>query len=240
MRSLAREDPLLLIGWPLPLNFGLDGRLLLARRWQVFVELIIVIISATRWPWRPRARRPTCAVRKRAATDSFLLRRARLTSSATSSRSSRRHRRRRRRSLRRSEIAPVVCESLGLNLSARSGRGWRSPVRSPRSRVMCACWASGFPYSPKEDHGRLVSSSRLYCRLVCGCICALDIPGAGCPRWDSNPPPNVVEPALLLARDVQSAVPYLRSSVLLHASRRRSQCAVCCFLWIGSGVIQFP
>ena len=27
--------------------------------------------------------------------------------------------------------------------------------------VVCACWASGFPYSPKEDHGRLVSSSRL-------------------------------------------------------------------------------
>ena len=88
-------------------------------------------------------------------------RRARLTSSATSSRSSRRRRRRQRRSLRRSEVAPVVCESLGLHLSVRSGRGCRSPVWSPRSGVVCACWASGFPYSPKEDHGRLVSSSRL-------------------------------------------------------------------------------
>ena len=88
-------------------------------------------------------------------------RRARLTSSATSSRSSRRRRRRQRRSLRRSEVAPVVCESLGLHLSVRSGWGCRSPVWSPRSGVVCACWASGFPYSPKEDHGRLVSSSRL-------------------------------------------------------------------------------
>ena len=88
-------------------------------------------------------------------------RRARLTSSATSSRSSRRRRRRQRRSLRRSEVAPVVCESLGLHLSVRSGRGCRSPVWSPRSGVVYASWASGFPYSPKEDHGRLVSSSRL-------------------------------------------------------------------------------
>ena len=69
---------------------------------------------------------------------------------------------------------------------------------------------------------------------------ALDVPGAGCPRGGSTPPPGVVESALLLARDVQSAVPCLRSSVLLHASRRRLQCAVCCFRWIGSGVFQFP
>ena len=71
-----------------------------------------------------------------------------------SSRSSRRRRRHRRRSLRPSEIAPVVCESLGLDLSVRSGRGCRSPVWFPRSGVVCACWASGFPYSPKNDHGR--------------------------------------------------------------------------------------
>ena len=37
VRSLAREDPRVLIGWPLPLDFGLDGRLLLAWRWQVYV-----------------------------------------------------------------------------------------------------------------------------------------------------------------------------------------------------------
>ena len=55
-----------------------------------------------------------------------------------------------------------------------------------------------------------------------------------------TPPPGVVESALLLARDVQSAVPYLRSSGLLHASRRRLQRAVCCFRWIGSGVFPFP
>ena len=77
-------------------------------------------------------------------------------------------------------------------------------------------------------------------RSVCDCVRVLDVPGAGCPRGGSTPPPGVVESALLLARDVQSAVPYLRSSVLLHASRRRLQCAVCCFLWIGSGVFQFP
>ena len=77
-------------------------------------------------------------------------RRARSTRSATSSRSSRRRRRRRCRLLRRSEIAPVVCESLGLGLSVRSGRGCRSPAWSPRSGVVSACWASGFPYSPKK------------------------------------------------------------------------------------------
>ena len=36
MRPLAR-DPRVLIGWPLPLGFGLDGRLLLARRGRVYV-----------------------------------------------------------------------------------------------------------------------------------------------------------------------------------------------------------
>ena len=36
VRPLAR-DPRVLIGWPLPLGFGLGGRLLLARRGQVYV-----------------------------------------------------------------------------------------------------------------------------------------------------------------------------------------------------------
>ena len=36
VRPLAR-DPWVLIGWPLPLGFGLDGRLLLARRGRVYV-----------------------------------------------------------------------------------------------------------------------------------------------------------------------------------------------------------
>ena len=36
VRPLAR-DPQVLIGWPLPLGFGLDGRLLLARRGRVYV-----------------------------------------------------------------------------------------------------------------------------------------------------------------------------------------------------------
>ena len=36
VRPLAR-DPRVLIGWPLPLSFGLDGRLLLARRGRVYV-----------------------------------------------------------------------------------------------------------------------------------------------------------------------------------------------------------
>ena len=90
-------------------------------------------------------------------------RRARSTSSATSSRSSRRRRRRRRRSLRRSEIAPVVCGSLRVPRSGpigqvRSGMSISRLVSS--SGVVCACWASGFPYSPEKD-GRLVSSSRL-------------------------------------------------------------------------------
>ena len=39
-RPLAR-DPRVLIGWPFPLGFGLDGRLLLARRGRVYVEFII-------------------------------------------------------------------------------------------------------------------------------------------------------------------------------------------------------
>ena len=36
VRSLAR-GPRVLIGWPLPLGLGLDGRLLLARRGRVYV-----------------------------------------------------------------------------------------------------------------------------------------------------------------------------------------------------------
>ena len=36
VRPLAR-DPRVLIGWPFPLGFGLDGRLLLARRGRVYV-----------------------------------------------------------------------------------------------------------------------------------------------------------------------------------------------------------
>ena len=77
-------------------------------------------------------------------------------------------------------------------------------------------------------------------RSVCDCIRVLDVPGAGCPRGGSTPPPGVVESALLLARDVQSSVPYLRSSVLFHASRRRLQCAVCCFRWIGEWGVSVP
>ena len=33
----ATAAPRVLIGWPLPLGFGLDGRLLLARRGRVYV-----------------------------------------------------------------------------------------------------------------------------------------------------------------------------------------------------------
>ena len=36
VRPLAR-GPRVLVGWPLPLGFGLDGRLLLARRGRVCV-----------------------------------------------------------------------------------------------------------------------------------------------------------------------------------------------------------
>ena len=36
VRPLAR-DPRVLIGWPFPLGFGLDGRLLLARRGRVYI-----------------------------------------------------------------------------------------------------------------------------------------------------------------------------------------------------------
>ena len=41
MRPLAR-DLWVLIGWPLPLGFGLGGRLLLARRGRVYVKFIII------------------------------------------------------------------------------------------------------------------------------------------------------------------------------------------------------
>ena len=37
IHPLARDPPRVLIGWPLPLGFGLDGRLLLARRVRVYV-----------------------------------------------------------------------------------------------------------------------------------------------------------------------------------------------------------
>ena len=78
-------------------------------------------------------------------------------------RSTRRRRRRQCRSLRRGAIAPVVYESLDLDLWSDLVGGSISHLPSwpPRSGVVCACWASGFPYFPKEDHGRLVSSSRL-------------------------------------------------------------------------------
>ena len=42
VRPLAR-DLRVLIGWPFPLGFGLDGRLLLARRGRVYVYFIIII-----------------------------------------------------------------------------------------------------------------------------------------------------------------------------------------------------
>jgi len=37
VRPLARDPRVLMIGWPFPLGFGLDGRLLLARRGRVYV-----------------------------------------------------------------------------------------------------------------------------------------------------------------------------------------------------------
>ena len=43
VRPLAR-DPRVLVGWPLPLGFGLGGCLLLARRGRVCVQFIIIII----------------------------------------------------------------------------------------------------------------------------------------------------------------------------------------------------
>ena len=42
VRPLAR-DLRVLIGWPFPLGFGLNGRLLLERRGRVYVSLIIII-----------------------------------------------------------------------------------------------------------------------------------------------------------------------------------------------------
>ena len=44
MRPLAR-DLRVLIGWPFPLGFGLDGRLLLARRGRVYVYFIITRVN---------------------------------------------------------------------------------------------------------------------------------------------------------------------------------------------------
>ena len=114
----------------------------------------------------------------------------------------------------------MVCESLALDLPVRSGRGCRSPVWSPRSGVVCARWASG-PlgfHIPRKRMIMGVSSLLRVSSSVCGCIRALDVPGAGCPAGGRPPPSGVVESVLLLARDVQSAVPYLRSSVLLHCT----------------------
>ena len=42
VRPLAR-DPRVLVGWPFPLGFGLDGRLLLERRGRVYVQFTIII-----------------------------------------------------------------------------------------------------------------------------------------------------------------------------------------------------
>ena len=44
---LARDPRRALIGWPLPLGFGLDGRFLLARRGRIYVQFIIIIIGPT-------------------------------------------------------------------------------------------------------------------------------------------------------------------------------------------------
>ena len=54
MRPLAR-DPRVLIGWPLPLGFGLDGRLLLGRRGRVDVEFIIIMAGHTSKPTEGQA-----------------------------------------------------------------------------------------------------------------------------------------------------------------------------------------
>ena len=132
----------------------------------------------------------------------------------------------------------MVCESLGLHLSVRSGRGVDLPSGLLGLGSCVRAGPLGFHVPRKKIMGAW--SLLRISRSVCDCIRALDVPGAGCPRGGSTPPPGVVESALLLARNVQSAVPYLRSSVLSHASHRRLQCAVCCFRWIGSGVFQFP
>jgi hypothetical protein len=116
-------------------------------------------------------------------------RRARLTSSATSSRSSRRRRRRRRRSLRRSEVAPVVCESLGLHLSVRSGRGVDLPSGLLGLGSCVRAGPLGFHVPRKKIMGAW--SLLRISRSVCDCIRALDVPGAGCPRGGSTPPPGV-------------------------------------------------
>ena len=56
-----------------------------------------------------------------------------------------------------------------------------------------------------------------------------NMPGAGAFGGFDPPAGLWLRLLLLLARDVQSAVPSLRSSVVLHAYRRRSECAVRCF-----------
>ena len=54
VRPLAR-DPRVLVGWPLPLGFGLDERLLLERRGRVYVQFSSIIIIIT--PAQHRASR---------------------------------------------------------------------------------------------------------------------------------------------------------------------------------------
>ena len=58
-----------------------------------------------------------------------------------------------------------------------------------------------------------------------------NVPGAGAFGGFDSPAGLRLRLLLLLARDVQSAVPSLRSSVVLHAYRRRSECAVRCALF---------
>ena len=61
-----------------------------------------------------------------------------------------------------------------------------------------------------------------------------NVPGAGAFGGFDSPAGLRLRLLLLLARDVQSAVPSLRSSVVYAPYRRRSECAVCCFrcLWV--------
>ena len=54
---------------------------------------------------------------------------------------------------RRGISLSVVCVCVPVGLSVESGRGVDFPSWSPRSGVVCARWASGFPDSWEEDFG---------------------------------------------------------------------------------------
>ena len=120
-----------------------------------------------------------------------------------------------------------------VGLVVESGRGIDLPHWSVSSRVVCACWGSGFRWDPKQDFLFLGASS---------CLFVLQVPPPGfgmcpglVPSGGSIPPPGFGFGCCCCSRATCNRPCLLCVRLWCYAPyRRRSECAVRCFrcLWV--------